>query len=154
MSAMSPHEEPKPAGHPESLALCVLEALWTEEGHDDSAADVLAMYRELREQDWGDAELDGVSELAAQIEIVGGPASWAALLKRRNPASSTRVGVRNTTAVVEACELLTGSQLLTTAELRAASEVTLGHLERSWKRMAGQRSGRSFQLLRTLAGES
>jgi hypothetical protein len=137
----------------DSLALCVLDALWTEaENPDDSAADVLSLYRELRAQDWGDAEVDGVAELAAQIEIVGGPAAWADQVKRRSPTSSTRVAVRNTTAVVEACELLAASRLSTITELRAASAETLGQLERSWKRMAGQRSGRSFRRLLLLGG--
>jgi hypothetical protein len=137
----------------ESLALCVLDALWTDAaGSDGSAADVLRMYRELRAEDWGDAETDGITELAAQIEVVGGPAAWAERLKRRRPTSSTRVAIRNTTAMLEACELLTAAKVQTVAELRAASAGTLGELERSWKRMVGQRSGRSFGRLLLLGG--
>ncbi|HEX3614022.1 MAG TPA: hypothetical protein VHU88_20205 [Sporichthyaceae bacterium] len=135
------------------LAVHVLDALWSADdlGKGESDA-VVELYRELREQDWGDADTDGIAELTAQIEALGGPAGWANLIRKRLPGASTRVEVLRATAVVEACELLIGADLHSPADFRAANAETVGHLERSWKRMAGQRSGKSFRRLLALCG--
>jgi hypothetical protein len=137
----------------EGLAICVLEALWSADDLGTGAADgVLGLYRELREQDWGDPDTDGVTELLAQIDAVGGPAQWANLVRTRLLGASTRVEVLRATAVVEACDLLIGADLRDSAALRAADADTVTHLERAWKRMAGHRSGKSFVRLLQLCG--
>jgi hypothetical protein len=135
------------------LALCVLDALWSADDLGSGQADgVLGLYRELREQDWGDPDADGVEELLAQIDAVGGPARWANLTRTRLLGTSTRVEVLRATAVVEACGLLIGADLRSAAQLRAADAAAMAHLERSWKRMAGHRSGKSFRRLVELTG--
>ena len=141
------------AGDGGGLAVHVLDALWSADdlGKRESAA-VIDLYRELREQDWGDADTDGVEELAAQIEALGGPAEWANLLRKRLPDCSTRVEVLRATAVIEACELLIGADLRSPEDFRTADAETVSHVERSWKRMAGQRSGKSFRRLLELCG--
>lgn len=143
--------EEAPAGN--GLAVHVLDALWSADdlGRAESEA-VVGLYRELREQDWGDADTDGIDELAAQIDALGGPAEWANLIRKRLPGSSTRVEVLRATAVIEACELLIGADLRSSADFRSADPQTVIHLERSWKRMAGQRSGKSFRRLMELCG--
>ncbi len=137
----------------DGLAVCVLDALWSADDLGSGPADgVLGLYRELREQDWGDPDADGVEELLAQIDAIGGPAQWANLTRKRLPGASTRVEVLRATAVVEACDLLIGADLRSTSALRAADADAVVHLERAWKRMAGQRSGRSFRRLLELSG--
>ncbi len=144
----------RPAGHPDALALCLLHALWAVDGRaeDAAAADVLTLYRELREEDWGEPDTDGVPELMNQFEILGGPARFADKLKKRYPDSSVRVGVLNTNASAEACELLIAVDVRTAEELRALPTDALVELERGWKRIAGQRTGSSFHRLLRLAG--
>jgi hypothetical protein len=144
----------RPTGYPDSLALCMLHALWAPDGSADDAAagEVLALYRGLREEDWGEPDTDGVPELVSQFEIVGGPARFADALRKRYPHSSVRSVVLNTSAATEACELLIGADVRTAAELRALPTVTLAELERAWKRIPGQRTGGSFQRLLRLAG--
>jgi hypothetical protein len=150
----SPAHWTRPAGHPDALALCMLHALWAADGPEpgQAVADVLALYRELREEDWGEPDTDGVPELLNQFELLGGPARFADKLKKQCPASSVRVGVLNTNASAEACELLTGADVRTAAELRALPVESLAELERAWRRIAGQRTGTSFQRLLRLAG--
>lgn len=140
------------AKYPSSLALCVLDALWTDESAADSGTvgEVLAMYRELREEDWGDADTDGVRALAAQIETLGGPAYWTDQLKKRVPTASTRAEILRTNALVEACGLLASADVDTAEELRALDDEARTQLQRAWKRIAGQRSGRSFERLQSL----
>jgi len=144
----------RPAGHPDSLALCVLHALWASDGPGEDAAvgEVLALYRELREEDWGEPDTDGVPELINQFEVLGGPARFADALKKRYPDSSVRAGVLNTNASAEACDLLLGAEVRTAEELRALPTESLVELERAWKRIAGQRTGSSFHRLLRLAG--
>jgi hypothetical protein len=144
----------RPTAYPDSLALCVLHALWASDSstEDGAVGDVLALYRELREEDWGEPDTDGVPELANQFDILGGPARFADKLKRQFPGSSVRVGVLNTNASAEACELLVGAGVRTAAELRALPAESLLELERAWKRIAGQRTGASFHRLLRLAG--
>lgn len=144
----------RPPGHPDSLALCVLHALWASDGaaEDVAVADVLALYRELREEDWGEPDTDGVPELINQFEVLGGPARFADALRKRYPDSSVRAGVLNTNAAAEACELLLGAEVRTAEELRALPTESLVELERAWKRIAGQRTGSSFHRLLRLAG--
>jgi hypothetical protein len=130
------------------LAVCLLDALWSADDVGAGEAEaVLGLYRELREQDWGDPATDGIDELVAQIDAVGGPAMWADLMRKRLPGASTRVEVLRATAVMEACELLSGADVRSAAELRAVDAEAVAHLERAWKRIAGQRSGRSFRRL-------
>jgi hypothetical protein len=150
----SASDQARPAGHPDSLALCMLHALWASDGPAEGAAvlDVLALYRELREEDWGEPDTDGVPELVNQFEILGGPTRFADALKKRYPSSSVRVGVLNVNASAEACELLLAADVRTAEELRALPTETLAELERAWKRIAGQRTGTSFQRLLRLAG--
>jgi hypothetical protein len=141
------------AGPSDGLAVCVLDALYSADdlGAGEAAA-VLELYRELREQDWGDPATDGIEELVAQIDAIGGPAMWADLIRKRLPEASTRVEMLRATAVIEAGELLIAAGVRSTAELRAADAQAVAHLQRSWKRMAGQRSGRSFRRLLELSG--
>jgi hypothetical protein len=103
------------------LAVCVLDALWSADDLGTGRADgVLGLYREVREQDWGDPDADGPEELLAQIDALGGPAQWANLTRKRLPGASTRVEVLRATAVVEACDLLIGADLRNATALRAA----------------------------------
>jgi len=146
----SASEWTRTAGYPDGLALCMLHALWAPD--DGAVGEVLALYRELREEDWGEPDTDGVPELLAQFGILGGPAGFAEALKKRYPHSSIRTGVLNTGAAAEACELLISADRRTAAELRAAPAATLAELERAWKRIAGQRSGSSFHRLLRLVG--
>jgi hypothetical protein len=149
-----PADWTRPAGYPDALALCVLHALWASDGpaEDGPVTEVLALYRELREEDWGEPDTDGVPELLNQFELLGGPARFANKLKKKFPASSVRVGVLNTNGALEAGEILLGVDVRTADELRGLSAETLAELERAWKRIAGQRTGSSFYRLLRLAG--
>ena len=149
-----PADWPDSVARHEALALCVLDALWSPDGQSDAVetAEFLALYGEMREEEWGEAESDGARDLLSQFEVLGGPASFAEKVKQRMPSSSSRRNVLNAAAAAEAAELLVGADVLTTVELRAASPKVLGELERAWKRIAGQRSGESFYRMLRLAG--
>lgn len=140
--------------HPDALALAVLDGFWSPDGQSDreTVEHVLALYRELREAEWGEPDTDGAREFISQFEILGGPAYFAEQLKKRAPEASSRKAVLSSGGALEACELLAGADLTTAAEIRAASVGTLGQLERAWKRIAGQRSGETFNRVLMLIG--
>ncbi|MGQ0845907.1 MAG: hypothetical protein ACT4QF_17430 [Sporichthyaceae bacterium] len=142
------------AAHPESVALAVLDSFWSPDGVSDraTAEEVLDLYREMREAEWGDAQTDGPGELIAQFDIVGGPAYFAEQLKKRRAEASSRKAILSAAGSFEACELLRSADLNSAQELRGARPEVLRDLERPWKRIAGQRSGESFHRVLMLTG--
>ncbi|MGQ0467067.1 MAG: hypothetical protein ACT4QG_17340 [Sporichthyaceae bacterium] len=142
------------AGYPDSVALAVLDSFWSPDGTSDreTAEQVLAVYREMREAEWGDAETDGANELIVQFDVVGGPAYFAEQLKKAAPEASSRKAILSAAGSLEACELLRSADLGSAAELRGAKPDALRGVERPWKRIAGQRSGESFNRVLLLTG--
>lgn len=150
----SPDEWGLAAEYPDSVALAVLDSFWSPDGTSDreTAEQVLAVYREMREAEWGDAETDGANELLGQFDVVGGPAYFAEQLKKAAPEASSRKAILSAAGSFEACELLRSADLSTAAELRGAAPGVLRGVERPWKRIAGQRSGESFNRVLLLVG--
>lgn len=138
----------------DAVALLVLDSFWSPDGTSDRAAadSALALYREMRDAEWGDAETDGADELIAQFDVIGGPAYFAEQLKKVAPDASSRKSLLSSAGALEACELLRGADLSTAEKLRSASLTTLRELERAWKRIAGQRSGETFNRVLLLVG--
>lgn len=143
-----------PAGYPDSVALAVLDSFWSPDGASDraTAEQVLAVYREMREAEWGDAQTDGALELIAQFDVVGGPAYFAEQLKKAAPEASSRKAILSAAGAFEACELLRSADLSTAEDIRGAAPTLLRGIERPWKRIAGQRSGESFNRVLLLVG--
>lgn len=142
------------AGYPDSVALAVLDSFWSPDGASDreTAEQVLAVYRDMREAEWGDAETDGALELLAQFDVIGGPAYFAEQLKKAAPEASSRKAILSAAGSFEACELLRSAGLSSAEELRGAAPGVLRGVERPWKRIAGQRSGESFNRVLLLVG--
>lgn len=141
-------------GYPDSVALAVLDSFWSPDGASDRATveHVVALYREMREAEWGDAETDGANELLAQFDVVGGPAYFAEQLKKAAPEASSRKAILSAAGSFEACELLRSADLSSAEELRGGAPGVLRGVERPWKRIAGQRSGASFNRMLLLVG--
>ena len=137
-----------PAGYPESLALCILDSVWSlGVNYDTHVLPVLNRYRDLRSHA---GSADTASDLAAAIDSCGGPEGFAAAVGNRQ-RTSTRGGVLKAEAVFRAAHLMIESGIETPTELREhADDVKL-----AWRRLPGQRSSATgWRYLLLLAGAS
>lgn len=140
-----PADWSSPSGYPDSLALCVLDAIWSMGVRYQSVERVLERYRE---------QLPGhtrPSDLLAAISGAGGPVEFADLMRNRQ-RTSTRSGVLKAEAVRQAAEVLVRARVETPADLRALDAEDLGEVKRGWLGVHGQRSGISWRYLLMLAG--
>jgi hypothetical protein len=137
-----------PDGYPSSLALCILDSIWSIGiNYDRHVIPVLNKYRELATAAGRDATFDTPCELAMTIEQVGGPDAFARAVKSRHRTSSTN-GILKAEAVDQAARLFCANRIATTGDL-AARETDV---KPQWHRIRGQRSGVSWRYLLMLAG--
>lgn len=80
-------------GYPDSLALCILDSIFSTGSHYTSVVNVIAAYRAMRRAQGGDADTDGVQELLASFEAVAGSAGWAEAVNNRKPSHTGRGAV-------------------------------------------------------------
>lgn len=77
-----------PDGYPNSLALCIIDSIYSTGARYSSVVNIIKRYREYRKQRGGDADTDGTDELAATIAESGGPDAWATQIGNRRPTST------------------------------------------------------------------
>jgi hypothetical protein len=145
-----------PTGYRDSLALCVIDSIWSIGVHYSTVERVLDSYLKARElggleghqscQDGPRAFLDWFRQSCSPQN----GETLAGLLGSRNRTSS-RNGVLKADAVLTAMQLLDSSSIDTTSDLLAhASEI-----ERQWIRhIPGQKSGISWRYVLMLAGKA
>jgi hypothetical protein len=77
-----------PDGYPDSLALCIVDSIYSTGARYSSVVNVVGRYREYRTNQGGDPNNDGTDELAATISELGGPGLWATRIGNRRPTST------------------------------------------------------------------
>jgi hypothetical protein len=140
-----------PVGYPDGLALCVLDSVWSIGVRYGGVEAVLGRYRVLRENDGAVAARDGLTELVAVIDRLGGPDGFAVAMANRQ-RTSTRGGMLKADAVLRCARGLIDVGVVSTVELRGGGTDRLLAAERAWRAVPGQRSGISWRYLRLLAG--
>lgn len=170
-----------PVGHPASLALCVVEAVWAPRVRPTDVAGVVARVREHLAGAGGPGDPLDVLGLLASFTAAGDDEAWAAALATRHRTGSTAGAPLKATAVREAADALVGVGVVTTADLlavlrdhRAAAAEERARaasapwppvqpparpaaerweaVRAAWCDAAGQSSGRSWHRLLLLAG--
>jgi len=137
-----------PDGYPNSLALCILDSIWSiGVNYDHHVIPVLNRYREIASAAGRDANFDSPCDLAATIKRSGGPDSFADAVKSRH-RTSTSNGILKALAVDEAAQMLCTKDIVTALDL-VEREV---EAKRAWYRIRGQGSGVSWKYLLMLAG--
>jgi hypothetical protein len=141
-----------PPGYPDSLAMCLLDAIWSMGVRYTAVVRVVNRYRQHRNGLGADSGRDGLADLLTTIDLAGSPAAFADLVGNRQ-RTATQNGVLKADAVQVAARLLAGQGIDTTGDLHAA--IRAGHarqLEGIWRTVPGQRSGISWRYLLMLAG--
>jgi len=145
---------PIPEGYPDSLALCTIDAIQSLGVRYSSVVHVVTRYKEYRATAGGEALRDGIDELLATFEELGGPEGWAERIGNKNRTSTAAGAPLKATAILTAARELDAAGISTTIALRALVEDLddLAQVKRRWVSVTGQRSGISWRYLLMLAG--
>jgi hypothetical protein len=144
---------PEPTGYPNSLALCIIDAIYVTGARHLTVEKVVERYRAYRVGQRGDADIDGAPELLANVDELGGPDNWAAEIGNRRPTSTAKNAPLRSVALVEVAQALVGLGIRTTEDLRAVAEddERCAQAKAAWCAVPGQRSGFTWGYLVLLA---
>ena len=142
-----------PDGYPDSLALCIIDSIYSTGARYSSVVNVVGRYREYRTSQGGDPDTDGTDELAATITELGGADPWASRIGNRRPTSTAAGAPLKAETIATLTEVLPAQGIRTTADLRAAAAGvdTLKAVEKAWRATPGQRSGITWDYALMLA---
>ena len=139
-------------GYPGSLALCVLDSIWSVSARYSITHGVITRYRDWRS--WqGNPDEDGLPELLAVYERLGGVDTFIERVGTRNRVSTQPNATRKGEAVFFAATALHNLEIDTSDQFRDADGTPLGdEAKQAWLAIPGQGSGISWRYLRMLAG--
>ncbi|WP_350269043.1 hypothetical protein AAFP32_10155 [Brevibacterium sp. CBA3109] len=144
-----PHLWTTPDGYPNSLALCIIDSLYSTGSHYSSVVNVIERYKA------SGGERDGAKALADSIRNAGGARKWATSIAHNLKPAHTRPGAPLKAEIIEqATELMSKLEIDTVPDL--VSQVKDSPLDngvlREWKRLPSQSSGVTYNYLLILAG--
>jgi hypothetical protein len=142
-----------PSGYRDGLALCIIDSEQTTGDTHTRVESVIERNRAYRRAQNGNPNSDGVPELLATFEELGGPDGWAGQIGNRN-RTSTRNGVLKAEAIRDAAQTLAAEGIETAAILRdaAGDEDRLAQVGAAWRAVTGQISGITWHYVQMLAG--
>ncbi|MEU5566146.1 hypothetical protein [Micromonospora musae] len=148
-----PTWRPMPPGYPDSLALAVIDGIWSMGVRYKAVENVVGRYRRHRREAGGDPNRDGVRELVQHYEQVGGPERFAEQVDNRQRVSTHPGAVLKAEAVYRAGLSLQAVGIETCEQLRtAATGSDKARVKSVWLAVPGQASGISWRYLLMLAG--
>lgn len=142
-------------GYPHSLALSIIDSIFSTGSHYQSVTNVVSEYLAYRLGQGGDADQDGTNELLATFEDVGGSAGWADLVNNHKPANTRPNALLKAEVVKRAAEALQNKLLITTRDdLHSAYSLdpSLAELKKEWMCLPSQSSGITFNYFLILCG--
>ncbi|OMC34360.1 heme peroxidase [Mycobacterium sp. GA-1841] len=142
-----------PRGYPDSLALCVIDAIYSTGARYVTVEKIIARYRGYRGAQGADADTDGAEELLQNIAELGGPEQWAAQIGNRRPTSTAAGAPLKAAALTMIAEALVALDVRSADELRAVTEDERrsDEIKAAWCAVPGQRSGITWDYARMLA---
>ena len=148
-----PASWPMPVGYPNSLALCIIDAIYATGARHETVDTIIERYRSYRAGQGGDADTDGAPELLANVEALGGPEPWAAQIGNRRPTSTRKDAPLRSVALAEVAQAFIELGIGTAEDLRviAADPELTKEAKRVWCAVPGQRSGFTWRFLLMLA---
>lgn len=141
-------------GYPNSLALCVIDSLWSTGPSYGAVQNVVARYSAHRRLNGHDASQDGICELLDVFTDVGGSAGFAELVNNHNRSYSDDNAPLKAEVVYQAVLALHKMRVRTMKDLHSqyAMDEHLTDLKKAWLRLPSQSSGVTFNYLLILAG--
>lgn len=138
-----------PEGYPNSLALCIIDSIYSTGSHYSSVVNVIERYKTVR------GTRDGASDLARSIQEAGGAREWASSIAHNLKPAHTKPGAPLKAEIIEqAAQLMIDQKINTVPDFVA--HVTDNRVDnpvhRAWKRLPSQSSGVTYNYLLILAG--
>lgn len=138
-----------PEGYPQSLALCLIDSLYSTGSHYTSVVNVVNKYKEVR------GDNDGAHALRASIQEAGGPRAWAEnVVDNVKPAHTKPNALLKAEVIDRAAQLMVDLEIDTVEDLKEAVEASPqdNPVRAGWKKLPSQSSGVTYNYLLILAG--
>lgn len=141
-------------GYPKSLALCIIDSIFSTGSHYQSVINVVAEYCKYRKNQGGDPYTDGTKELLTTFEEAGGSSGWAKLVNNHKPAHTKPGALLKAEVIYRAARALESVDIMTLADLHglAARDELLTPVKKVWLKLPSQSSGVTFNYFLILAG--
>jgi hypothetical protein len=139
--------------YPDSMAECVIDALWSERVRYANIVEIIDRYRAYREAQGADADKDSAQDLLNSFGI--GVEGWIEVIGNRQRAYSRPDAPYKAELVLLGARAAVASRLITTAELRHGHQRDTSHyqdLRMRWLELPAQHSGLTFERLLLVAG--
>lgn len=143
-----------PAGY-QSVALCVLDSVYSTGNRYSSVLGFLDDYRDLRASQGADANTDSASDLIEAIGMAGGTAAFADKTSKRWRTSTKPGAALKADAALDAAKILRRHKVETVADIldqfsdRSVQDASL--VKKEWLDIEGQRSGLTWRYFLMLA---
>ena len=124
-----------PEGYPKSLALCIIDSIYSTGSHYSSVVSVINRYRAARGHN------DGAVALLESISAAGGPRAWAGTVANNVKPAHTKAGAPLKAEVIErAAALMVAHGVDTVEDLAAAVRESprSNPIHDAWKRLPSQ----------------
>lgn len=138
-----------PEGYPDSLALCMIDSLYSTGSHYTSVINVISKYKGTH------GEQDGARALSASIGNAGGAREWAVtVVGNRKPAHTKPGAPLKAEIIQQAAELMTDLGIDTVPDLvsQVEDDPYGNPVYKAWKKLPSQSSGVTYNYLLILAG--
>jgi hypothetical protein len=143
-------------GYPHSLALCIIDSIFSTGSHYTSVINVVNRYRAYRTAEDGDADQDGTTELLKTFKDVDDDAAvWAdEVVDNRKPAHTQKNAPLKAEVIRQAANKLDKLGYRTRDDLHRAyaKDEHLTDLKDAWLHLPSQGSGVTYNYLLILAG--
>lgn len=138
-----------PAGYPDSLALCIIDSIFSTGSHYSSVTNVVNRYRSAH------GSTHGAQDLLDSIRTAGGPAQWAEDVIRNVKPAHTRPNAPLKASVIEkAASMLVDLGIDTVSDFKAqvAESPQSNPVHAAWKKLPSQSSGVTYNYMLILTG--
>lgn len=138
-----------PEGYPDSLALCIIDSLYSTGSHYTSVVNVIIKYKNT------EGTSHGAQDLLESIQKAGGPRSWAQnVVSNLKPAHTKPRALLKAEVIKRAAQLMVDLEIDTVEDLSAAVEAAPqdNPVHAGWKKLPSQSSGVTYNYLLILAG--
>lgn len=138
-----------PAGYPNSLALCIIDSIFSTGSHYSSVTNVVNRYRSAH------GSTDGAHALLDSIRAAGGPAQWAEEVVRNVKPAHTKANAPLKAEVIEkAASMLVGFGIDTVGDFKdhVAKSPQSNPVHTAWKKLPSQSSGITYNYMLILTG--
>lgn len=139
----------EPEGYPSSLALCLIDSIYSTGSHYRSVVNVVNRYRTAHGHN------DGAAALLQSMAAAGGARAWAETVADNLKPAHTKPGALLKAEVIQqAAQLMVDHDIDTVEDLVAVVRASPADnpIRNAWKKLPSQRSGVTYSYLLLLAG--